>query len=98
MEARDFQWRWAPVDPSERASDYVAQTNRLRPDDEPAKFPTTMEWIDAQSGERMLEVGCGNGSVVRAVARHSPAIRGVVALDISAAKITAAAAAGCPSA
>jgi len=58
-----------------------------------------MEWIDAQSGERTLEVGCGNGVVARAVARHAPAIRGVVALDISAAKLTAAApAAGCPSA
>jgi len=78
------------------------QTNRLRPDDDPAKFSTTMEWIDAQSGERMLEVGCGNGAVARAAARHAPAIRGMVALGALAARLAklsaAAPAAGSPSA
>ena len=87
METRDFQWRWAHVDWSDGASDYEAQTNRLRPDDDRAKFPITMERIDAQPGERMLEMGCGNGAGDRAVARNAQAIRGVVTLDASAAMV-----------
>lgn len=63
------------VDDSERAHDYVALLNRLRPDDEPEHFSHTLAWIDAQSGERVLEVGCGNGAVARAVARAVPDIR-----------------------
>ena len=58
---RDYRWRWGHVDESGRADRYVALLNRLRPDDEPEHFPNTLAWIDARPGERILEVGCGNG-------------------------------------
>lgn len=87
---RDYKWRWGHVDQSERASRYVALLNRLRPDDEPANFPNTLTWIDAQPGERILEIGCGNGAVARAVTRAVPDIRELVAVDASAEMIAEA--------
>jgi len=72
------------VDQSGRADRYRAVLNRLRPDDDPANSPNTLAWIDAQPGERILEVGCGNGAVARAVARAVPGIRNLVAIDASA--------------
>jgi len=56
----------------------------------PANLPNTLAWIDAQPGERILEVGCGNGVVARAVARAVPDIRELVAIDASADLITEA--------
>jgi len=87
---RDYKWRWGHVDQSEQAERYVALLNRLRPDDDPANFPTTLTWIDAQPGERILEVGCGNGAVAQAVARAVPDIRELVAVDASAEMIAEA--------
>lgn len=87
---RGYRWRWAHVDESERSDDYVALLNRIRPDDDPASFPNTLTWIDAQPGERILEVGCGNGAMARAVARGAPEIRELVAVDVSEAMIGAA--------
>jgi ubiquinone/menaquinone biosynthesis C-methylase UbiE len=82
--------RWADVDGSGRAETYVALLNRARPGDDPSTYPATLAWIDPQPGERILEVGCGNGAVARAVARHVPAIRELVATDASAAMIAEA--------
>ncbi|HEY8684118.1 MAG TPA: methyltransferase domain-containing protein [Chloroflexota bacterium] len=79
----DYKWRWAHVDLSDRSHRYVAILNQLRPDDDPENFPNTLSWIDAQPGERILEVGCGNGAVARAVAHAVPGIQGVVAVDAS---------------
>lgn len=87
---RDYKWRWGHVDCSGRADDYVALLNHLRPDDEPEHFPNTLVWIDAQPGERILEVGCGNGAVARAVGRAAPGIRELVAVDASEAMIAEA--------
>jgi ubiquinone/menaquinone biosynthesis C-methylase UbiE len=85
-----FKWRWAHVDQSGRADQYVGILNRMRASDDPASFPATLAWIAAQPGERILEVGCGNGAVARAVARQTPAVREVVAVDTSAAMIAEA--------
>jgi ubiquinone/menaquinone biosynthesis C-methylase UbiE len=85
----DFKSRWANVDNSGRMAAYVDLLNRLRPDDDPKSFPNTMAWIDAQPGERVLEVGCGNGAVARALARHI-AVEEIVAVDGSQAMIGAA--------
>lgn len=82
--AHDYKWRWSHVDESDRADWYVGVLNRARADDDPAHFPATLAWIDAQPGEHVLEVGCGNGAMARAVARAVPAIREVVAVDASA--------------
>jgi len=85
-----YKWRWAYVDQSDRAERYVAILNRARPDDDPAHYPNTLAWIDAQPGERILEVGCGNGAMARAVARGTPGIREIAAVDASAAMIAEA--------
>lgn len=85
-----FKWRWANVDQSGRTDEYVSLLNRLHVDDDPARYLTTMPWINAQPGELILEVGCGNGAVSRAVARHVPTLRGLVATDASRAMIAAA--------
>lgn len=90
MSERDYKWRWSHVDASGRAERYVAVLNHIRPDDEPANFPNTLTWIDAQPGERILEIGCGNGAVARAVARGVPDIRELVAVDASTEMIAAA--------
>jgi len=81
---RDYKWRWGYVDQSERANRYRAVLNRLRTDDAPVNFPNTLAWIDAQPGECILEVGCGNGTVARALVRAVPGIRNLVAIDASA--------------
>ncbi len=87
---RNYKWRWAHVDQSEGADRYVALLNRLRPGDDPEHFPNTLVWIDAQHGERILEVGCGNGAVARAVVRAVPGISQLVAVDASARMIAEA--------
>jgi ubiquinone/menaquinone biosynthesis C-methylase UbiE len=71
------------VDESDRRDRYVDLLNRLRGDDDPSGYPNTLPWVGAQLGERVLEVGCGNGAVARAVARHMPEIRELVAVDNS---------------
>lgn len=86
----NFRWRWAHVDQSKDASGYVELLNRIRQDDDPAHFPQTMAWINAQPGERLLEVGCGNGAVARALAQQCPAIQEIVAIDASALMIAQA--------
>ncbi len=85
-----YKGRWAHVDESDRTERYVALLNRARPDDDPAHYPNTLAWIDAQPGERVLEVGCGNGAMARAVARGTPELREIVAVDSSAAMIAEA--------
>ena len=85
-----FKWRWAHVDQSDRTGQYVDLINQSRADDDPAGYPATLAWIDAQPGERILEVGCGNGAVACAVARQTPTIREVVAVDASEAMIAEA--------
>ncbi len=90
MTDHNFKWRWAYVDQSARTAPYVELLNRLRKDDDPAHFPNTLAWIHAQPGERILEVGCGNGAVARAVARQVPDVSEVVAVDFSAAMIAEA--------
>jgi SAM-dependent methyltransferase len=90
MANKDFKWRWAHVDQSERTEYYVDIINQSRPDDEPSNFPHAMVWIDAQPGERILEVGCGNGAVARALARHVPEIASIIGVDASEAMIAEA--------
>ncbi len=90
MNTDTYKWRWAHVDESDRTERYVDLLNQARPDDDPAHYPNTLAWIDAQPGERVLEVGCGNGAMARAVARGTPEIGEVVAVDASAAMIAAA--------
>jgi SAM-dependent methyltransferase len=90
MTGKDFKWRWANVDQSGRAEQYVDIINQSRPDNEPSHFPQTMAWIDPRPGERVLEVGCGNGAVARALARHVPGISEIVGVDASEAMIAEA--------
>lgn len=90
MTQTDYKWRWSHVDTSGHADRYLATLNRIRADDDPAHAPNTMAWIDPQPGERLLEIGCGNGAVARAVARHEPRVRSVTATDNSATMIAAA--------
>jgi ubiquinone/menaquinone biosynthesis C-methylase UbiE len=79
----DFKTRWANVDTSDRAPDYARVINQIRSTDDPAKYPNMLAFIDAQPGERVLEVGCGNGAVSRALAAHVSEVAEVVAVDYS---------------
>jgi SAM-dependent methyltransferase len=90
MTEKDFKWRWAHVDESGRTDHYVDILNQSRADDDPAHFPNTLAWIDAQPGERVLEVGCGNGAVARALVRQVPQVGEIVAVDASDAMIAEA--------
>ncbi len=90
MTTDTYKWRWAHVDESGRVERYVDLLKRARPDDDPAHYPNTLAWIDARPGERVLEVGCGNGAMARAVARGTPGVREVVAVDASMSMIAEA--------
>src|SRR5690349_14602977 len=86
MTTPGWKWRWANVDASGDPARYVGILNQVRETDDPDHYPATLAFIDAQPGERILEVGCGNGAIARAVARRGAA-RHVVAVDYSAALI-----------
>jgi len=90
MSDTSFKWRWAHVDQSGRAQQYVDLVNQSRIDDAPAHFPMALAWLNAQPGERLLEVGCGNGAIARAVARYMPSIRELIAVDASEAMVAEA--------
>ena len=87
MTVDGYKWRWAHVDQSGRADRYLALLNQAHPDDDPARYPTTLAWIDPQPGEHILDVGCGNGAMACAVARQVSGVRAVVAVDVSEAMI-----------
>lgn len=84
-----FRWHWSHVD-AVLDTTHVDILNQFRVDDDPTNFPNTMQWIDPQPGERILEVGCGNGAVARAVARFQPKIQHLTDIDASTAMIATA--------
>ncbi len=83
MTEPNFRARWAQVDQSTKREVYIELLNRLRADDDPVGFPNTMAWLEPQAGERLLEVGCGNGVVARAVTRFMPSVQEVIGIDAS---------------
>lgn len=78
-----FKWRWANLDAIEDPSYYVDVLNSVRPTDDPRNYSGIISFVDAQAGERVLEVGCGNGAIARALARHVPAVEQLLATDFS---------------
>jgi arsenite methyltransferase len=80
---QNYKWRWSHVDDANNQDKYVDLLAQVRPSDDPSDYPNTIPWVDARSGERILEVGCGTGAVARAVARHTPGILELVAVDNS---------------
>ncbi|MDQ3045506.1 MAG: hypothetical protein M3R06_10230, partial [Chloroflexota bacterium] len=97
LQTRDSRWGWAHVDQSERASDYVARPTGCDRMTIPRSSPPRWSGLTLSPASACWKWAVGTAR--SPALRPAPAIRGMVALDISASKITAAApAAGCPSA
>lgn len=84
---KGFRWRWANVDALADPTHYVGVLNMIRPTDDPEDYSGIIAFVDVQGGERVLEVGCGNGAIARAVAHHVPSVEEIVGVDFSSAMI-----------
>jgi SAM-dependent methyltransferase len=52
-------------------------------EDDPAQYRAVFDALAIGSGEQVLDVGCGTGGGVRALAKRFPQVRRVVGVDIS---------------
>lgn len=77
---------WADIDATATPNEYVGMMSRIR-DAQPAdQFARFLRLLDAQAGQHILDVACGQGHLARVVAQHLSAGR-VVGVDRSRAMV-----------
>ncbi|HLF03530.1 MAG TPA: methyltransferase domain-containing protein [Anaerolineales bacterium] len=93
MPPHTFKSGWAGIDTTPDPQRYVRFMDRLRyhQDDDPAQYEPLFESLNPVAGEHILDVGCGTGGAVRAIARRVAGIGRVIGVDNSATMIVAAA-------
>lgn len=79
-----YQTDWCHIDQTENPAYYVEFIDRVRqPDDAPQQYQVVFSALDAQPGDHVLDVGCGTGGAMRALARQVEGIGRVVGIDNS---------------
>ena len=61
---------WANIDATAAPHEYVATMSRIRDTQPASQFATFLGLLDAQPGQQILDVACGQGHVAQVVARH----------------------------
>jgi len=87
-----FKAGWLTIDQSSDPDYFVRLMDKMRggKDDDPVQYRAVFDLIDVQDGEQVLDVGCGTGGAVRALAPHAGSAGHVVGVDLSATMIAEA--------
>jgi ubiquinone/menaquinone biosynthesis C-methylase UbiE len=87
-----FKTGWLTIDQSSDPDYFVRLMDMMRGgnDDDPVQYRTVFDLLDVQDGEHVLDVGCGTGGAVRALAPHVGSAGRVVGVDLSATMIAEA--------
>ena len=85
MSRQNFKTGWINVDESGDPDYFVRLMDEVRggKDDDPQQYRTVFDLIEARDGGRFLDVGCGTGGAVRALARLIGGAGRVVGVDKS---------------
>lgn len=93
MTQQSFQAGWAAIDQADDPGSYVRFMDKLRRgkrDSDPDQYRLIFALLAAQEGEAILDVGCGTGGAVRALAPQVGSAGRVVGIDYSATMIAEA--------
>ena len=87
-----FKQGWSAIDQAGDPAGYVRflDAHRGGRDDDPEHYRAAFDLLDAQEGERILDVGCGTGGETRALAPRLGAAGRLVGVDRSATMIAVA--------
>jgi SAM-dependent methyltransferase len=85
MTVRGFKEGWMSVDGDADPRRYVRLMDMARGgrDGDPAQYRGVFDTLAVVEGERVLDVGCGTGGAVRALAATVGGVGRVVGLDVS---------------
>ena len=84
MTQQSFRTQWSEIDQTDEPESFVQFMDRTRSqDDDPKQYRNIFEPLSAQSGEHILDIGCGTGGAVRALAQHVKGINRVIGVDNS---------------
>ena len=92
MTLQNLKTAWKTIDQSSDPDSFVRFMDTLRggKDDHPDQYRAVFELLSVREGERILDIGCGTGGAVRALARLVGASGRVVGVDYSATMINEA--------
>lgn len=88
-----FQAGWAAIDETSDPQSYIRFMDKYRrglSDSDPAQYRPIFDLLAVQAGETILEVGCGTGGAVRALAPQVGTQGRVIGIDASATMIAEA--------
>jgi SAM-dependent methyltransferase len=87
-----FKQGWATIDQAGDPATYVRclDSHRGGRDDDPEHYRVVFDLLNAQEGERIVDVGCGTGGAMRALAPRLGGAGRLVGVDRSAAMIATA--------
>src|SRR3712207_6612707 len=104
MTSKGFKSGWMSVDGGDDPHYYVRLMDMIRGgrEDDPAQYRAVFDALELKAGDAVLDVGCGTGGGVRALATRFPDVGRAVGIDKSETMIaeararTGAAGAGAP--